>query len=154
MGARIAVGLVLLVAGAAKLRQPAWPATAAAFGAPRPLIPVLPWVELVLGSLLVAGVALPYTAWAALALLAAFTGAVATRLRRGDAVPCGCFGETAPTPVGRDTVVRNLALCVLALMAARAGPDEGGVASAALGVAGAFVFLVEARARTAARPRR
>ncbi|MDP9388675.1 MAG: DoxX family membrane protein, partial [Actinomycetota bacterium] len=59
-GARVAVGVVLLVAGAAKLRQPAWPATARAFGAPPWLVPALPWVEVVLGALLVAGVGLPW----------------------------------------------------------------------------------------------
>ena len=31
---RIAVGAVLLVSGTAKLRQPAWPATAREFGTP------------------------------------------------------------------------------------------------------------------------
>lgn len=151
MGARIAVGVVLLVAGVAKLYQPSWPATAAAFGAPARLVPVLPWGEVVLGALLVAGVGLPWTALLAAGLLSAFAVAVARRVRRGDAVPCGCFGETSPRPVGRDTVVRNVLLVVLALTAAAYGEQGGGAAAVVLGVAGGLLVVAESRARTGAR---
>ena len=150
MAARVLVGVVLLVAGAAKLNQPSWPATAAAFGAPAWAIPALPWAELALGSLLAAGVALPWTALAAAALVAAFTAAVALRLARHDAVPCGCFGETSARPVGAGTVVRNLVLLGLALVAAATG-GSGGPWSAALGAAGALVFLAAARGPSRAR---
>ncbi|MGH9181351.1 MAG: MauE/DoxX family redox-associated membrane protein, partial [Acidimicrobiales bacterium] len=109
--ARVAVGVVLLVAGVAKLAQPAWPATAVAFGTPARLARVLPWIELLLGAALLAGLARPWVAWAALVLLVAFTAAVAGRLRRGDRAPCGCFGEATPGPVGSATLVRNLVLC-------------------------------------------
>jgi uncharacterized membrane protein YphA (DoxX/SURF4 family) len=149
MAARIALGLVLMWAGTAKLVQPAWPATAASFGAPSWLIPVLPWTELVLGSLLVPGVGLPWTALAALVLLAAFTVAVAVKLRRGEAVPCGCFGETSPAPVRGDSLVRNLVLCGLAVAAAVGGGQ--GPAVALLGIAGAVLIVFESRARTTAR---
>lgn len=149
MAARTALGLVLLWAGAAKLVQPAWPATAAAFGAPRRLIPVLPWVELGLGALLVPGVGMPWTALAALCLLGAFTAALAVNLRRGTAAPCGCFGETSPAPVGWDSLLRNVLLCVLAVLAAVGGGHGWG--AALLGVAGAALFVVEARARTGVR---
>lgn len=151
MGARIAVGVVLLVAGVAKVCQPAWPATAAAFGAPAWLVPVLPWGEVVLGALLVAGVGLPWTALLAAGLLSAFAVAVAIRVRRGDAVPCGCFGETSPQPVGRDTVLRNVLLVVLALTAAADRGGNDGIWSAVLGVAGGLLFVGESRLRTGAR---
>lgn len=151
MGARIAVGLVLLVAGVAKLCQPAWPATAAAFGAPRWLVPALPWGEVVLGALLVAGIGLPWTALLAAGLLAAFAVLVGLRVRRGDAVPCGCFGETSPEPVGRDTVLRNVLLVILALMAAADSGGNDGVGSALLGIAGGLLFVGVSRARIGAR---
>ncbi|HUP69048.1 MAG TPA: MauE/DoxX family redox-associated membrane protein [Acidimicrobiales bacterium] len=151
MGARIAVGVVLLVAGVAKVCQPAWPATAAAFGAPAWLVPVLPWGEVVLGALLVAGVGLPWTALLAAGLLTVFAVAVAIRVRRGDAVPCGCFGETSPQPVGRDTVLRNVLLVILALTAAADGGGNDGIWSAVLGVAGGLLFVGESRLRTGAR---
>ena len=151
MGARIAVGVVLLVAGVAKLCQPAWPATATAFGAPAWMVPVLPWAEVVLGALLVAGVALPWTALLAAGLLAAFAVVVGVRLHRGEAVPCGCFGETSHQPVGRDTVLRNLMLVILALMAAADRGGNDGTWSAFLGVAGGLLFVGESRLRTGAR---
>ncbi|HVM01110.1 MAG TPA: MauE/DoxX family redox-associated membrane protein, partial [Acidimicrobiales bacterium] len=135
MTAAVALGVVLLVAGASKLRRPAWPAAAAAFGAPPWLAPVLPWAEIGLGALLAAGVGHPWTALAAGALLAAFTAAVALRLARGEAVPCGCFGEASPAPVGPATLARNGVLLALAGAAAATGGRPGGPWSAALGAA-------------------
>lgn len=149
MGARIAVGVVLLVAGTAKMWQPAWPATAAAFGAPSWLARALPWVEVVLGAVLLAGVGLPWTAMAAAGLLSGFTAAVAVRLRRGEAVPCGCFGETSPEPVGPDTVLRNVLLVALALVGAGGGTD-GGAWSVVVGLAGGLAIVAGSRARTGA----
>ncbi|HEX2063289.1 MAG TPA: MauE/DoxX family redox-associated membrane protein [Acidimicrobiales bacterium] len=149
MAARIALGLVLMWAGTAKLVQPAWPATAASFGAPSWLIPVLPWAELVLGSLLVPGVGLPWTALVALVLLATFTVAVAVKLGKGADVPCGCFGETSAAPVRWDSLVRNLVLCGLAVAAAVGGGHGPGAALLGIGVA--FLVIFESRARTPAR---
>lgn len=151
MGARIAVGVVLLVAGVAKLCQPAWPAAAAAFGAPGWLVPVLPWAEVILGALLVAGIGLPWTALLAAGLLTAFAVAVGLRVHGGEAVPCGCFGETSPQPVGRDTVLRNVLLVILALMAAADRGGDDGVGSALLGIGGGLLFVGESRLRTGAR---
>jgi hypothetical protein len=130
------------------LGQPTWPATAKAFGAPAPVARTLPFAELVLGALLVAGAGLPWTAYVAFALLVAFTAAVAARLARRDAVPCGCFGESSPAPVGRDTLLRNLVLCWLA-WAARRG--SGGALAVIGGAALAALFLAESRLRTGAR---
>jgi uncharacterized membrane protein YphA (DoxX/SURF4 family) len=111
---------VLLVSGTLKIRQPAWPAAAAAFGTPRLLIPVVPWVEVVLGALLVAQVGGPWPPLAALVLLVAFTVAVGRHLVRGDQVPCACFGASSTRPLDAMTLSRNLALCALALAAVTA----------------------------------
>jgi uncharacterized membrane protein YphA (DoxX/SURF4 family) len=116
--ARVVVGLILLISGSAKLRNPNWPATARTFGTPTPLIPIIPWTELVLGALLMAQIGGAWVAVAALALLAAFTVAVAVHLARHDDVPCGCFGASSTEPVSPLTVLRNLALCGLCLVAA------------------------------------
>lgn len=151
MVACVAVGLVLLVAGAAKLRQPAWPATAAAFGAPRWLATSLPWTEVAVGALLVTAVGLPWTALVAAGLVVGFTSMVALRLLIGRAVPCGCFGETSTRPVGVDTLVRNLVLLATTIAAVLTGTRPGGPGSVALGLAAAAAFLVAARARAGAR---
>jgi hypothetical protein len=149
VAARIAVGVVLLSAGAAKLFQPAWPETAARFGAPPGVVRALPLAELLLGALLIPGVGLPWTAVAALVLLAGFTAAVAARLVRGERVPCGCFGETSAAPVGRDTLVRNLVMCWLAAAAVRGG--GGGTGSALLGVAVGLLLATDSHLRAGAR---
>jgi hypothetical protein len=90
----------------------------------------------------------------ALLLLAAFSAALSTALRRQVQVPCGCFGVSAGPPAGRH-VLRNGALAVVAAaglggsLAARpaASPTES-IAAGALGVAlaVAVVALDEIRA--------
>lgn len=100
MWARIVVGVVLLVAGTAKLAGRTHP--------------VVSFVEVVLGALLVTGLGGRWTAAAAVALLAAFTLVVVQRLRAHDPEPCGCFGELSRRPVSTRTLVRNLALLALA----------------------------------------
>src|SRR5687767_14914168 len=107
MWARIVVGVVLLAAGATKLadRSPDVPRA-------------LPWFEVALGAALVAGVGGRWTAVPAVLLLAAFTAVVARRLRAGDPAPCGCFGELSKQPVSYRTLVRNVALVLLAVVGA------------------------------------
>jgi uncharacterized membrane protein YphA (DoxX/SURF4 family) len=116
--AAVVVGVVLMLSGAAKLFAPAWPAQAAELGAPRWAVPVVPWVEVVLGSLLAAGVGRPATAWLAAALLTAFTVLVAVRLAQGRRPPCACFGRLSTRSIGAGTIVRNVVLIGLAVVAA------------------------------------
>jgi uncharacterized membrane protein YphA (DoxX/SURF4 family) len=112
--ARALVGLVLLAAGALKARDRRWPETAARFGLPRAGAVVLPWLEVVVGALLIAQFGGRATALAALVLLVAFTAVVARRVARHDDVPCACFGALSSAPVTIRTVARNLVLVALA----------------------------------------
>ncbi len=144
------MGTVLLLAGAFKLGQRAWPTAAAEFGAPRWVIGGLPWVELVLGGLLMAQVGGRWTAAAAAALFALFTVAVALRLRTVERVPCGCFGETSPAPVGVDTLVRNVVLTAMATVGAVRGGEVGRV-ELIVGVMAGLVIVVQSRSRIGAR---
>jgi len=146
---RIALGTVLLLAGAFKLGQRAWPTAAAEFGAPRWVIGGLPWVELALGGLLLAQVASRWTAGAAGALFAVFTVAVALRLRSTERAPCGCFGESSPEPVGVDTLVRNILLTGMAVLGAVRG-GQAGRAAVAAGVVIGLLFVAQSRVRAAA----
>ena len=58
----------------------------------------------------------------AAALFAAFLVAMASVLRRGMEIDCGCFGSARrPTPVGAASVTRTALLLLLAVMAAVAG---------------------------------
>ena len=113
------VGAVLLASGVLKAISPQWPAQAAALGAPGWAIPIVPWVELGLGALLVPGVGRPWSALAAAALLVSFTALLVIRLASGGTrPPCACFGRLSTRPVGPGSVVRNVVLVGLALVAA------------------------------------
>jgi uncharacterized membrane protein YphA (DoxX/SURF4 family) len=87
-----------------------------------PLVPnafalVLPWIELVTGLLLIAGIWRREAAGVAAALLAAFVGAVSVALARGiDLKNCGCFSVTSEgraagaALIAGDTVLLAIAL--------------------------------------------
>ena len=57
-----ALGVVLLVSGIAKRVDRGWPTAASALGAPSWVAAPLPWVEVVLGAVLVSGSARPFAA--------------------------------------------------------------------------------------------
>ena len=119
--AGVVVGAVLLVSGAAKLAAgPRWAAQAAALGSPAVAVPVVPWLELGLGALLVTGVWRAEVALAAAVMLGAFTVLLVLRLAQGRRPPCACFGAWSTRPVGPGSVARNVVLIALALLAATA----------------------------------
>lgn len=116
--ASIIVGLAFVAAGASKLAAgPSWPTTARDMGAPGWTIPLVPWIELAVGATLVAQVAIPIPAIAALLLLIAFTALIVIRLSGGDRPSCACFGSWSAEPIGRIHVVRNAILMALAVVA-------------------------------------
>lgn len=113
--ASVVLGVAMLVAGGAKLASRTWPADARGLGAPGWSVPVVPWVELVLGALLVVGVLRPLVAIATALLLIAFTVLLSARLARGERPPCACFGRLSTRPISWWSVVRNLVLVGLAV---------------------------------------
>jgi Methylamine utilisation protein MauE len=115
--ASAALGVVLLWSGGSKRVTPQqWRSQALQFGTPSWLVPVLPWVELALGGALVAQLLAPWPAAAAGALLVVFTVALVRHLAQGRRPPCACFG-TGGRPISWWSVVRNLALLTLAVVA-------------------------------------
>lgn len=126
--ARIVVGVLLLWAAAAKLRRredlPDW---LTAYGVPARLARPAAWgvmtAEAVIGLLLVAGLGLPASAYAAIVLGAVFVAALAqARLRGVERLRCGCFGASE----GRTTLLllRAVAFTAVAAVAAFAGGVE------------------------------
>jgi uncharacterized membrane protein YphA (DoxX/SURF4 family) len=117
--ASVVLGVTFLVAGASKIAVgAAWPEQARGLGTPNfliPFVPFLPWVEIVLGALLVTQVARDVAAIGAILLLFAFTALVGHRLSQGRHPPCACFGAWSAKPIGSWTIARNIALMVLAL---------------------------------------
>jgi hypothetical protein len=119
-----------LSAGTKLARSAAFTASLSEFGVPaaRLVARLLPPVE---GGLAVALVALPRQSWpafAAIAVLALFTGAVVANLAGGRETPCPCFAAAGGRPVSAATVLRNGLLLALAVLAtgsadgASAGP--------------------------------
>lgn len=145
--ARIAVGVLLLWAAAAKLRRredlPDW---LAAYGVPLRTAPVLAaalvGAEAAVGALLLAGV--PGAPYAAFALALVFVAALAqVRLRGVKSLRCGCFGGGVRSTTF--LLLRALGFAALAAVAAFASGVELGTPSrdafvlAALGILTAAV---------------
>lgn len=117
--ASLIVGIAFLVSGGSKIASGArWHDDARRLGAPDWAIPVLPWIELIVGALLIVQVARPVPALLALALMLAFTVLIALRLAAGEHPPCACFGAWSARPLGWAHVARNLALVALCVLAA------------------------------------
>jgi uncharacterized membrane protein YphA (DoxX/SURF4 family) len=113
--ASIILGLVFVVAGGSKIAAgPDWPIQAAGLGAPRLVIPFVPWVEIVVGAALVVQVARRPAAFVALVILVVFTTLLAIRLREGKRPPCACFGAWSAKPLGPGHLARNAALIAVA----------------------------------------
>lgn len=121
----VVLAAVFLSAAWAKWRDPAGTRTGAVdLGVPDRwaggVARVLPMAEAVVVVSLAVGVVIRPVAvvgaGAALTLLAAFTVAVVRTLRAGRSPRCHCFGSRGGSPIGADTVVRNLALSALALV--------------------------------------
>jgi uncharacterized membrane protein YphA (DoxX/SURF4 family) len=116
--ARIALGAVLVLSGVAKVAAGTrWTSQAAALGVPRVIAAGLPWLELALGAVVVAGVAEPWPAVAALVLIAAFTLWIVVRLARDEHPPCACFGTLSVAPLSARHLARNGVLLALAVVA-------------------------------------
>ena len=118
VGASILVGLAFVLAGASKLALgKAWPEQARGMGAPRWAAVVVPWVELAIGAALVAQLAKPYAACAAIGILLLFTALIVRHLVAGRHPQCACFGAWSAKPIGPAHVIRNTTLLALALLA-------------------------------------
>ncbi len=120
LGAIAAVGLgaIFVIAGAAKLALgAAWPAQARAMGAPMPIATIVPGVELVIGAALIARIAMPLPALAAIVLLVSFSVLIARQLVDGRHPPCACFGAWSNRPLSGAHLARNAVLLAVAIVA-------------------------------------
>jgi uncharacterized membrane protein YphA (DoxX/SURF4 family) len=122
---RLMLAAVFLYAAWTKLKQP-WLVFAMSIDtyqllpewAVLTLARTLPWVELGVGVLLLAGVWIRYTSAAAAALLAVFFGIMLVSYGKGMGIDCGCFGLgealTAKT-LARDGALLAAAVVLCAL---------------------------------------
>lgn len=117
--AALVLAVVLVVAAGAKLaRRGATGRELESLGlvAPEVLAWAVPAAELGVALLLVLAPA--WGGMAAFALLVAFTTVLVRVLRSGRTVSCNCFGALSSRPISPTTLLRNLALLALAVVAA------------------------------------
>lgn len=109
----------MLVAGVSKLARPAvWRTESAGMGVTWRLAQPVPYVETVLGALLLVQLQRHVVAWVAVALFVAFTALLAARLAQGKRPPCACFGSLSATPIGPGHLARNAVFIAVAVAAA------------------------------------
>ena len=128
---RVFLGGAFLYAAWLKLREP-WMLFAMAVDAYK-LLPqwavilvarTLPWAELLLGLLLIAGKWIRFTSAVVSALLAGFLATMAFSYLKGLQIDCGCFGSgdpISPRTLARDSGLLAVAL-VLTIMSFRRRP--------------------------------
>jgi uncharacterized membrane protein YphA (DoxX/SURF4 family) len=142
--ARVMVGLVLFVAGFAKLRggERRFTEVVARYElVPAAVAPVLgrwlPWAEVVTGVFLVAGVWSRPAAIAAAALFSVFSLAIGVGLARGHTHDCGCAGPLGGRLHWR-LMHRNLALTVAIVPVYAFGGGSLGIATDLGGIASSW----------------
>jgi Methylamine utilisation protein MauE len=152
VAARFALIVAFTASAVLKLRGlKALPAQMRAFGVPgefvRAAAILVPTAELAVAVSLATFGDSSVPAFAAIALLSLFTGAVIANLARAEPPPCPCFGTaTADQPVSARTIVSNgwlLALAVIATGTSRTTGDSELVLAYVIGAAmtAVYVFL-------------
>lgn len=130
---RLVLGAVFIYAAYTKLRQ-SWLLFALSIDSYQ-LLPemavlgvarTLPWLELALGILLIAGVWLRYLSIAAAGILGLFFTIMVVQYFRGAGIDCGCFGVGEPLSaktLARDGVLLAAALALVASTWRRTKPN-------------------------------
>jgi cation diffusion facilitator family transporter len=116
---RLILGVVFIAAGAPKILYPAAFAEAVYNYQilPDELINivaiVLPWLEVILGGMLIVGFWLPGAILMYNGLMITFIVALAYNTARGLDINCGCFSQTSTEAIGMETVFRDLLIFCL-----------------------------------------
>jgi putative oxidoreductase len=109
---RLVLGAIFIYAGYVKLREP-WALFAMGIDSyhilplrlVEPVARALPWFEVVVGLLLMAGVWMRFSAACVSAMLLVFIGAMVRALVKGQDISCGCFGPGEP--ISKWTMLRD-----------------------------------------------
>jgi uncharacterized membrane protein YphA (DoxX/SURF4 family) len=116
--AGVILGLIFVAAGVLKLvAGPVWLKQAADMDVSRSVAMLVPYVEIVVGVLLVTQLFTPWPAVAALVMLVIFTVVIVRRIQDGSRPPCACFGSKSKRPLGAYHVVRNAMFAAVAVVA-------------------------------------
>ena len=144
LAARVILAAVFVAAGIAKLVDPSASRKGAAdLGAPAwlasPIGILLPVAEITVAALLVPVRSAWWGGVSALALLLLFLIVIGISLARGRRPACRCFGQLRTRPIGWQTLARNGALTLIALLIVVEGSEDAGI-SVASAVAGATLL--------------
>lgn len=122
---RVGLAVVWLISGAIKVADPAQFATAVQAyrlfgpGLAGVIAGVVPFVELVLGALLVAGLGTRLVAVVSAVLFVAYIAGVVQAWARGLTIDCGCFGGGGQVSAGQTAygseIVRDVGFLVMAV---------------------------------------
>lgn len=77
---------------------------------------ILPWLELIIGILLISGVRVKANSIIAAILLIAFIAAVASAMARGLDINCGCYSNIKAEAVGWPKILENTGLLILSIL--------------------------------------
>lgn len=143
--ARLLLAAMFAAAGLTKLADLAGSRAAIrAFGLPlrmaAPLGLMIPLAEIAIGLALIPASSARAAAVAAVALLTAYGAAIAIALLRGRKPDCHCFGRLYSAPAGVGTLLRNLALAVVAALVVLEPASKPSAVE--LAVAGAIAIVV------------
>ncbi len=130
LAARVVIGLVFLASALAKLvyteafvqavqAYEVLPATLV-----RPVALTFPWLELLIGACLLAGLYTRPAALAAAALMVLFMGLMGLALLQGKQIDCGCFVGFISETVGPSALIRDAVLLLLTPFAFFAPPHR------------------------------
>ena len=113
----VILGGVMCIAGGSKIAMgKRWPVEAESLGAPKAIAPIVPWIEIALGALLIVQLKPEVVGALSLALLITFTLLIARQLQKGHRPVCACFGSWSSKPLSGKHVARNGGFIALALI--------------------------------------
>jgi len=84
----------------------------------------LPWIELLAGGLLIAGIWKRASAWVITAMMVVFLGAIGWAVAHGYDIRCGCFGTVEARKVGVTALAEDFVLLAMSAWLARRPKDS------------------------------
>ncbi len=81
-----------------------------------PLAVILPWLEVITGTMILFGIQIRANAFLVSLMLIAFTTAIIIAVAKGLSINCGCYSQIAAQKVGLPKILENTGLIILSLI--------------------------------------
>ncbi|MFI5253803.1 MAG: MauE/DoxX family redox-associated membrane protein [Bacteroidota bacterium] len=121
IGSRLILGLVFVAASIEKIALPEGFAVSVEgyqiipFGLVNIFAIILPWLELICGIFIMAGICIRSSAVILSSLLLIFIVGIFLALARNLNIDCGCFGSTHASPIGLAKLLEDAGLLILSI---------------------------------------